>query len=174
MLNTKTKFSNYDIYYTSDQALNEQNIRFESIKQNATDVVHGSIAAMDANRTVLTLYRGLPFDSGRAEIFNDNVYSSIRQSFETQIHTGILPALGFHQREVVDIRLARWGHPMPVPQVGFYKNEIYKELKKPIDAKIYFANQDNFALPAIEVALTESMQAASVVMANLKVLYAKS
>ena len=48
------------------------------------------------------------------------------------------------------VRLTRWGHAMPISRPGLIFNGIVETAARPIDNKVFFVNQDNWALPALE------------------------
>jgi hypothetical protein len=105
---------------------------------------------------VLTLYRALPYDSARAEALAPTAYNRYRQEFEAQIKDSILPLLKLKAEDIADLRLARWGHPIPVAAPGLIAEGVPEVLRKPFKDRVFFVEQDNWALPAFETALTEA------------------
>jgi protoporphyrinogen oxidase len=128
----------------------------ESRRRGATDAVCANFAAVPSGHSVLTLYRAFPYRGGRAEILSDVVYEGVRSSFERQIEAEILPLLGIAPSAIYDLRITRWGHPLPVAATGLIANGTLDLVQKPIDNKIFFVEQDNWALPAIETAIAEA------------------
>jgi hypothetical protein len=57
---------------------------------------------------------------------------------------------------VRQVRMTRWGHAVPVSAVGFIAGGHAAAVRRPIDNRIFFVNQDNWALPAVETALQEA------------------
>lgn len=132
-------------------------------RQGATDVILANFAGASDDHTVLTLYRGLPYDHGRTELYVPTSYDTYRAEFENQIANSVLPLLGFKSSDVLDLRLARWGHPLPLAKTGLLTNRVPETLRKPFRDRVFFVEQDNWALPAIETALSEALlQSASI------------
>jgi hypothetical protein len=123
----------------------------------ATDVVMATYARPVAGHTVLTLYRGLPYDGARASILAPGAHDRISAEFEAQIRNEILPALGIAASDLAGIRLTRWGHPLPLAQTGILAAELPARLRAPFKERVFFVEQDNWALPAIETALGEAI-----------------
>ena len=114
--------------------------------------------------SVLTLYRALPFDGGRVQILADESYEATRKAFEKQIYDELLPLFGLPKDCVTDLRITRWGHALPVAATGLIAAGIPELLKTPVGGRIFFAQQDNWALPAFEVAVAEARDAADGVL----------
>ena len=123
----------------------------------ATDVVTATWARPVQGRTVLTLYRALPFDDARPTILAAGSYQRFRSEFEAQIRGTILPALGLAADQVVDIRLTRWGHPLPLAGRGLVGSGWPGVVRAPFGERVFFVEQDNWALPAIETSLEEAL-----------------
>lgn len=121
-------------------------------QRNFTDIVMGQWAQEDSgNISVVTAYRPLPFDGARQFLFSPMAHQKhlaiIEQGmaeFETQ--------LGLDKKRRKGIRMTRWGHSLPVASVGFIASGASKVVSSPIQDKIFFANQDNWANPAFECA----------------------
>ncbi|MCB0309774.1 MAG: FAD-dependent oxidoreductase [Bdellovibrionales bacterium] len=156
-LETSSKDPFYDLYLLGDGRVDSSDVTAASNRRGVTDVVMANYAAINPRHTVLTLYRGLPYDGARLELFDPSSYAKVRTKFEEQIHGEILPLLKLSSKEVVDLRVARWGHPLPLAAPGILAEGVYQQLRKPVDEKIFFVEQDNWALPAFETALTEAI-----------------
>jgi len=104
----------------------------------------------------LNLYRPLPFDGGRGLVLADERFAHYQDEFRQQVSNQVLPLLGLSPASIRDIRIARWGHPLPVARQGFYRERIFEKLRAPQRGKVFFVQQDNWALPAFETALTEA------------------
>ena len=83
------------------------------------------------------------------------------------LSVALLATLGVPERDIVQIRLARWGHAMPYAGPGTYTGGLPQELRRPLHGNIWFVNQDNWLLPAVETCLTEAMWAAPQIDAAL-------
>lgn len=124
----------------------------------ATDVVFADYARDARGATVLTLYRPLPYDGGRAELDQPDAYARLRDEFRRQLDEEILPLLGFRSTDVADLRLARWGHPLPVAAPNLIADGVVERLRKPFRDRVFFVHQDNWALPAFETSVTEALR----------------
>ena len=58
---------------------------------------------------------------------------------------------------IVDLRIARWGHPLPVAATGLIANGTVEALRTPFHGRVFFVEQDNWALPAFETGVTEAI-----------------
>jgi len=106
-LNEKTPSSFYDLYLDSNPTQHTTDARTASAAQQITDVVLANYARDSRQNSVLTLYRALPYEGGRAELFAEDSYARIRSEFETQILRDILPALGLSEGSIQELRLTR-------------------------------------------------------------------
>jgi phytoene dehydrogenase-like protein len=146
----------YDLYLLGEGTTKASDPRTSSDKQKVTDVIYANYAKGVAGSTVLTLYRGLPYDSARVEVLAPDSYQRYRAEFEAQLKNSILPMLKIAPDAIVDMRIARWGHPLPVAAVGLIADGVAETLRKPFKDRIFFIEQDNWALPAFETSLTEA------------------
>jgi hypothetical protein len=73
-----------------------------------------------------------------------------------QLSGEILPLYGFTPDAIQDLRMARWGHPIAVSRPGLVSNGVSDILSKPFRDRVFFVEQDNLPLPAIETALGEA------------------
>ncbi len=129
--------------------------------RRATDAVVGSLGQLRGRHSVLTLYRPVPAKS-RTALLDKNAYATVRAEFRAQIEDELLPLLGFQKADLADLRIARWGHALPVPKPGVYARNLPQALRKPFGGRIFFVEQDNWLAPAIEtcagdLALQESL-----------------
>jgi hypothetical protein len=157
LLNEGVKDPFYDLYLLGDGKIDAANLQAAAQQQQVTDVVLANYAHSDPAHTVLTLYRGLPYDGVRADLFAPDAYSRYRQAFEKQIHETILPLLQLKQENIIDVRIARWGHPLPVAAMGLIANGTIEAVRTPFRGRVFFVEQDNWALPAFETSVTEAM-----------------
>lgn len=147
----------YDLYLLGAAAADPRRVKMSADRQKVTDVVFGTYARPQANATILTLYRPLPFDGARPEMLADDAYARYRSEFERQLHESILPLLKLDKEHVVDLRLARWGHALPVAAPGLIAEGVVDHLRRPFRGRVFFIQQDNWALPALETAATEAL-----------------
>ncbi len=160
----------YDLYMLGNGTIDLRNVMTTSLQKKATDVVLGNFAyGGDAsNQAVLTLYRAFPFEGGRAMLYSPPAIETYKREFEEQAVQQILPMLGLTSSDIAGVRIARWGHPMPVAKVGTYAKGIPDLLRKPHRESIFFAEQDNFLLPCIETCAEEAFWVAPRVRQLLK------
>ncbi len=168
MVNKPLKDDFYDLFFFSKDEMAIKDTREAAAKQKATDVVYGNFAKVDPQRTVLTLFRGYPYGGARNELYSDNAYEDFRKDFEAQINSTVLPMLGLKRDEVVDVRLARWGHPLPVNAKGLIGDGTIAAIHKPFKKRVFFVEQDNWMLPAFETCFSEAEYWAPKVRAVLK------
>lgn len=120
-----------------------------------TDLIVADFAASAKNgQSVLTAYRALPYDGGRLELYEETAgekYASFRDAVRSDLPP-ILSAVGLAARDVVDVNLARWGHPLVLAQPGQLAGGNLEKLSAPL-GRIVFAHQDRYGVPAIENAL---------------------
>lgn len=119
-------------------------------------MVFGQFLHPGAASSVLTLYRPLPFDGARPELLAEAAYANVLREFEAQVVEGILPLLNLRREDIAGIRLARWGHALPVAETGLIAGGTVDRLRKPFRGGMFFVQQDNWALPAIETATAEA------------------
>ncbi|MCB0334477.1 MAG: FAD-dependent oxidoreductase, partial [Bdellovibrionales bacterium] len=157
----------YDLYMLGKGTIEKGDTRTAANARGVTDVIIGNYAKADSNNTVLTLYRGLPYDGARAELYLPGSYKTYRAQFEEQITKEILPLLKIEKGRVKDIRLARWGHPLVVPKPGLISSKNIANIRKPFKDRVFFVEQDNWALPAFETSVTEALLWAPKIAARL-------
>jgi monoamine oxidase len=116
------------------------------------------VASPRSERCVLTAYRALPFDGGRAELLTPEDYPRHREAVRRDL-VPWLGALGLAERDIVDINLARWGHPLVLAQPGQLANGRLERLSAPL-GRVAFAHQDRYGVPAIENAIGAGLEAA--------------
>lgn len=146
----------YDLYLLDNGQIHQQKLQNHFKSYGITDIVLATYAKAQKDQTILTLYRGLPFDGARAQILGAS-YEQLKSDFTAQIDKEILPLLGFKQEQKIDLRLTRWGHPMPVPQLNFLSDGTVDQIRKPFKDRVFFVEQDNWLLPAIETCATEAL-----------------
>jgi len=149
----------YDMYFSSANKAPSTTIEATE-RQNITDVILANFSDRNGTDTVLSLYRAYPFEGGRGILYGMNKSSEIRPPFERQIQDEILPLLHLSKAKVHDIRFTRWGHAMPVAVKGIYRHSVPDLLRAPFQNRIFFAEQDNWALPCFETSSSEGFAAA--------------
>ncbi len=157
-LNQRQPEGFYDLYLLSEGKVDPRDIQASSERHRVTDVINGTYVKSDGKNGILTLYRPFPYLAGRAQVYSSGSFFKYRKEVIDQLENEILPALGIPKTAVSGIRLARWGHPLPVALTGMIRNGTMEALHKPFKDKIYFINQDNWLNPCIEQAFGEVMK----------------
>lgn len=143
----------YDLYLESTERVDASSRLAGS---RSIDAVWGNYQTTSQNKTVLSLYRPLPYQGGRSEMYSSS-YEDIRAQFENQIKLEILPAMGWTLSQLQEIRVARWGHALCLAKPGLLANNVVNQLRAPHQDRVFFVNQDNWALPCMESAVTEAL-----------------
>ena len=121
----------------------------------ATDVVVGSLGQARGRNTVLTLYRAFPTRTARTELLAKDAYTSVRARFQAQIEKELLPLFGFKTSDVADLRIARFGHALPIAKQGIIARGLPDRLRAPFKSRVFFIEQDNWLTPAMETGVGE-------------------
>ncbi len=124
------------------------------------DAVNGTFAdRAQGPGAVLTMYWPLPWHTARFTIVQPEQWLDYAQMGATQIGA-MLGLIGLEASDVLQVRLTRWGHAMPYALPGALSGGIPAQLRRPVDGCIWFANQDNWMLPAVETCLQEALAVA--------------
>lgn len=131
---------------------------------NGTFAVHGA-----AGRAALTFYWPVPYPTGRGFLAGGTLAEVVeRVGLRFLPHLDrTLGALGLSRKDVAQVRMTRWGHPLPVSWPGFLAEGHAQRVREPIEERIFFAHQDNWALPAVENTLLDAIEFAPRVEAGL-------
>jgi hypothetical protein len=126
-----------------------------------TDVCFGSWAAGDPGQLgILTVYKPLPYQGARQFLFSPLSHGKYRHTFESGIRN-LLQKLNVEEKNVLGLRLSRWGHALPVAAKGALSQGHLERAARPIAGKIFFANQDNWVNPCFETAVAAAATAAN-------------
>ena len=147
----------YDLFLAGNGGADLANVERDADRQRATDVVVGTFARAAGWGDVLTLYRSFPYEGGRMKLFEEEALARYRQEMTEQVQGEILPLLGIQPSTVAELRLARWGHALPVADRGLIAERVVDTLRAPWRERVFFVQQDNWALPAFETAVTEAL-----------------
>ena len=154
----------YDLYLGGGRAFPMDDNAFEQHRV-ITDAVNAGFATSPSTGAI-TLYWPLPWHTARFSIVNEEDWRTYAELAAPQIlaklgHFGLAP------RDVTQVRLSRWGHAMPFAGPGTISSGLPQELRRPIGDRLWFANQDNWLLPAVETCLTEAMWVSAAVQSAL-------
>jgi glycine/D-amino acid oxidase-like deaminating enzyme len=157
----------YDLFLLNDPASFPQNeTEAEAARPLADAVNAGFPATPDARRAILTLYWAVPYNHGRFHLIFPNGWQTFAEALVPQLRR-LLQLLEIAPEAVRQVRMTRWGHAMPIAQTGFIANGAAGFIRRPIEDRIYFVNQDNWALPAVETCLLEAEHFAPLIEAGL-------
>ncbi len=125
-----------------------------------TDLIFANWVRQDeGNHSVLTLYKAYPFEGGRFKFLEPDFYQKAKEDFEKGF-SEILSALNLSPSRIAGIRIARWGHALPLATPGFLSSGLVQKACAPLGDKIFFAEQDNWANPSFETAFDEAQKVA--------------
>lgn len=165
LLNTGFDRDYFDLYTMDDgapappQALEDWHRPVDMV--NGTFGVHGS-----KDRGALTFYWPVPYQTGRAFLGLDHAVERVGTRFLPHLDR-VLGALGLGRQHVEQVRMTRWGHPIPVSAPNMIAHGHVQAARAPIDGKVFFVNQDNWALPAVENTLLDAIEFAPMVPEGL-------
>lgn len=167
LLNTRAPSRFYDLYLLGNGHTPGLTTQEQALRSGVTDVILANYAHHEQNRAVLTLYQALPFDGGRPWLFSQNADQLITH-FETQTTSKILPTLGIPPSAVADIRVTRWGHALPLAAKGLIADGVTDTVRAPFRDRVFFVEQDNWALPALETCIAEAAEMAGRVEQHIR------
>lgn len=151
-----------DLYLLGDGTVGTD-AQVASDGQGITDVIAGHWAqGGHPNSSVLSLYRAYPWDGARYALYENDSLAGVKQEMTRQLPS-ILRLFGLQPDQVKELRVARWGHALPLAEKGFLASGVWAKARRPIGGRIFFAEQDNGPAPAIETSLTEALRAAEMV-----------
>jgi hypothetical protein len=112
-------------------------------------------AGQAGSSSVLTLYWPLPFDFARWTLLIGTGWRDYASRLAVQVKR-MLKMLDVPSTAVRQIRMTRWGHALPIAAPGLIADGTCEELRRPMDDRIWFVQQDNWALPAVENCLLDA------------------
>lgn len=131
------------------------------------DVLDGGYAAAGGGAsTILTLYWPLPWGSARFALLGPEGWANFAAALVPQLRS-ILALLGLDTSSIHQIRMSRWGHAMPIARPDAIADGLPELLRRPIADRIWFVNQDNWLLPAVETCLLEAIDVSAQIESRL-------
>jgi protoporphyrinogen oxidase len=112
----------------------------------------------DAHVSVLSLFKPYPYDGARQELYKPSAFEEVKAQFSTEL-PHLLTSLGVSPDAVAAVRLTRWGHALPLAQKGLIANGTLELASRPIAGRIFLGQQDNWANPCFETAVTCALEA---------------
>ncbi|RZA09915.1 MAG: FAD-binding protein [Proteobacteria bacterium] len=114
------------------------------------DFVFANWAAPDAEGpTVLTAYRPFPLDGARNFLLNPMLHDRLKAEFKADMEQN-LKAMGIGPDQIAGIRIALWGHSLPLARPGYLSSAALADLGGRVGERVFLANQDNFMNPSFE------------------------
>jgi hypothetical protein len=145
----------YDMFLLDDGDI-PQSAHVAESSGSVIDVITGHFARVDPNSPhVLTLYWPMPSPKEMFRALIPGAWEDFSARMAPQIHR-ILRLLDISQDAVQQVRISRWGHSMPFSRVNFITDGHPDVLRSPYLDRVWFVNQDNWALPAFETCLLEA------------------
>ncbi len=120
-----------------------------------TDMLRGDYTREQGPRSVLTLYWPLSWPAARFTLLLNDPFMHYAELLAPQLRH-MLKLLDVPESAVRQVRLTRWGHAMPIPRPRFIVDGIVETAARPIGNNVYFVNQDNWALPAVENSILDA------------------
>lgn len=154
LLKRPAAIDRYDIFMLHDRRFPMTGQDFE-LDRRVVDVVDGSFATRAERQDVLTLYWPLPWHAARFTIVGESDWQAYAEIGAPQI-TRALSTFGLGPADVAEIRLTRWGHAMPYAQPNQIADGIAERVRRPLADRVWFVQQDNWLLPAVETCLLEA------------------
>ena len=166
LLNQPVQRDFYDIFMIGDQSFPMTAAAFEA-NPRPVDVTDGNYALPPSTpRTALTFYWPLPWFTARFDLVLNDPFPRYAQAMAASTRHA-LGLLNVPESAVEQIRMTRWGHAMPLAKPNLIANGTTQELLRPFDKQVFFVNQDNWALPAVENSLLDARSVARQIKALL-------
>jgi len=157
----------YDLFLLGDGSLPLSHERTTG-NVPVVDALNGHFARVDPlDRSVLTLYWPLPYSTAMFGLIADTAWQDWAGALVAQIQR-ILDVFKVPASAVRQVRMTRWGHAMPLARADFIAGGHPDRLRAPYLGRVYFVNQDNWSLPAVETCLLEAQTFAAEIDAALK------
>lgn len=167
ILNKRIESPTYELYSLEGE-VPEVPMAMSPPKRDFTDICFGTWAAKDqVENTVLTMYMALPYDGARQFLFSPMSHQKYQTKVE-KVLPDVLKMLNLTPADVAGVRLTRWGHSMPLARTGMIASGMAEKASAPIAGKVFFAQQDNWVNPCLEVCQETAVLAAEQVREALK------
>tara|TARA_R110000868_G_scaffold119469_2_gene316892 strand:+ start:213375 stop:215147 length:1773 start_codon:yes stop_codon:yes gene_type:complete len=137
-----------------------------------TDVTNGSYApgphtpSIPRTNGILNLFWPLPYENARFDLILHDPINTYATALASKLRS-TLKLVGLTESNVQEIRFARWGHALPLARIGFLSEGIPALIRAPYRENVHFANQDNWALPAIENSMLDALEVAETIRGKL-------
>lgn len=165
LLDAPTQRDFYDCFLIGDESFPATSGDFEA-DSRVVDMLRGDYARIRQHESVLTLYWPLPWHAARFTLLLDDPWRSYATSLAPQVRR-MLKLLDTPASAVRQIRMTRWGHAMPLASPGLIAEGVAERIQAPFAERVFFVNQDNWALPAVENSLLDAERVCSEIRARL-------
>jgi flavin-dependent amine oxidoreductase len=157
----------YDVFLLGDGSYPTSELEVEQ-RNAVADVLNGHYARREQlPRSVFTLYWPLAWSSARFSLVSGEAsWRHYAERLAEQLPE-ILETWHVDPADVAQVRLTRWGHALPISEPGFIAYGFAERVRAPIDGTLYFAHQDDWALPAVENSLLDAQWSAAQIDATL-------
>ena len=146
----------YDVFLLGKEGEFPTNDTDASLQRHVIDMTQGSYNTPPGAFGELTLYWPLPWGSSRFTLVGgQGSFDDYAKRLAEQL-PGMLKLIDMAVEDVVQVRMTQWGHAMPRSEPNFIASGKAELVQRPIDDRIWFVNQDNWVLPAVENALIDA------------------
>jgi hypothetical protein len=158
LLKEKAHSAAYDLFCLKGEV--PEAPRFADKKRPWCDFIFADWAASDqSGRSILTIYKPLPFEGGKSTIVDTTAHNRIQEEATREL-PALLRDLGLPEDGAEATRVTRWGHALPLAKTGAIFDGTVEKLSAPL-GKIFFANQDNYLNAAFESSFAAAERAAA-------------
>ncbi len=158
LINKKMEKQAYDVFMVGKGKTNFSDMKAAHDNVYTTDFVMGNYSDIkNTNVSVFTFFCAFPYDGVRAEINKPEAYDLHRKRFEGIIAKDILPLMKLKSSDIIDLRLTRWGHALPLTSRGIYRDDTIPVLRKPFKDRVFFVEQDNWSYPSLQTGATDTI-----------------
>lgn len=159
----------YDIFLLGDGMHYPMNDAEAANFNTVTDMLAGHFnAPQPRTRSVLTLYWPLCYGAARFTLVPQSApLETYGKALVPQLDA-MLKLVGLNRKAIDQVRMTRWGHAMPICAPALIADGWIEPLRRPIQDTVYFVEQDNWALPAVENSLLEAEKYTAEIAAALK------
>lgn len=161
LMRTKKKSAAFDVYCLEGKIPPPSSFGRRTDRA-VTDMISADWANGDRGQvSIQTIFRPYPFDGARSlltsgEIAYNRIKSDVEQSLSSK-----LADLGHEPADIAGFRITHWGHAIPVAKPGGVSEGQIDLIGRPIENKIFFANQDNILNPAFETCFAMAEEASA-------------
>jgi 2-polyprenyl-6-methoxyphenol hydroxylase-like FAD-dependent oxidoreductase len=155
LLEAPSPASSYDVFLVHDRQFPMSEYEAE-LNPRPIDVLDGNFALPPTSpRSTLTLYWPLPWPTARFSLIMNDPYETYAETLVPHLKR-ILQLWNVPGSAVKQVRISRWGHAMPIATPNLIRSGVPERLLRPFQERVYFVNQDDWALPAVENSLLDA------------------